>query len=213
MRIAIFGGTGQVGSRAMAEALARGHDVTAVVRDQARVPGLPAGVRTWVGDAARTADVAAVSAGHDLVISATRPPDGREQELVTTTRSLLAGLRGTDVRLLVVGGAASLKVPGSPGVTVLDDPRYLSAGYRDIALACNDQLAVCRAETAVGWTYLSPPASMEPGTRTGSYRTGSDELVTDADGRSWISLEDLAVALLDEAERPKHQRDRFTVGY
>ena len=213
MRIAIFGVTGQVGGRAMAEALTRGHDVTAVVRDPARAPQLPAGVRLAVGDAARPDDVAAVSEGHDLVISATRPPAGHEPELVTTTKALMAGLAGTGVRLLIVGGAASLKVPGTGGVTVLDDARYISPAYRDIALACNDQLQVCRSQTAVDWTYLSPPASLEPGTRTGSYRSGSDELVVDAYGSSRISLEDLAVALLDEAERPKHQRARFTVGY
>lgn len=84
---------------------------------------------------------------------------------------------------------------------------------RDIALACNEQLEVCRAETGVDWAYLSPAALLEPGERTGNYRLGTDELVVDTEGNSTISMEDLAVALLDEAEWPQHHRTRFTAAY
>jgi len=84
--------------------------------------------------------------------------------------------------------------------------KLLSAAFRHIALACTDQLEACRAEARVDWTYLSPAALLEPGKRTGNYRLGTDELLVDAEGNSTISMEDLAVALLDEAERPKHLR-------
>jgi putative NADH-flavin reductase len=87
------------------------------------------------------------------------------------------------------------------------------AAWRPIALACNAQLDACRAEQGVDWAYLSPPALLEPGERTGRYRLGAGELLVDAAGRSAISMEDFAVALLDEAERPRHRRVRFTVAY
>lgn len=214
MRITVFGAAGSVGSRVVAEALSRGHDVTAVVRDPARFHELPAAARARAGDAANIDDVAELSAGQDVVISATRPPAGSEDELVRTARALLAGVARTDVRLLVVGGAGSLTVPGTGGRTVIDDPDHQpAAAYRDLALACTDQLEVCRAEDGVNWAYLSPAAHLAPGERTGHYRLGTDELLVDANGNSTISVEDLAVALLDETERADHRRSRFTAAY
>ncbi|MGW6500415.1 NAD(P)-dependent oxidoreductase [Nonomuraea angiospora] len=212
MRITVFGAAGAVGGRVVAEALARGHEVTAVVRDPARLPLLPAAAHARAGDASDVADVAALSAGQDLVISATRPAPGHEADLVTTAEALLAGVARTGVRLLLVGGAAGLTVPGAGGLTVVETPDF-PPSWRPIALACNAQLEVCRAEPGVDWAYLSPPALLEPGERTGRYRLGGDELLVDAGGRSAISMEDLAVALLDEAERPRHRRARFTVAY
>lgn len=212
MRITVFGAAGSVGARVVAEALSRGHEVTAVVRDPARFPDLPAAARHRAGDARDPEDVTGLAAGQDLVITATRPAPGREHELVTAAKALLAGLAGTGVRLLVVGGAATLTVPGAGGITVVEDPAF-PAALRDIALACAGQLAACRAEREVDWAYLSPPALLEPGERTGAYRVGTDELLIDARGESRISIEDFAVALLDEAERPRHHRTRFTVGY
>ena len=127
---------------------------------------------------------------------------------------MLAGLAGTGVRLLVVGGAGSLTVPGTGGTTVIDDPNFAPpATARDLALACADQLEACRAAAGADWAYLSPAALLQPGQRTGTYRIGTDELVIDADGNSTISIEDLAVALLDETERPRHHRTRFTAAY
>ena len=154
-----------------------------------------------------------LSAGQDAVISATRPAPGSEDDLVTTTKALLDGVRQTGVRLLVVGGAASLSVPGSDGTLVIDDPQYVPPAWRASAQASSDQLEVCRNEAAVDWAYLSPPALLEPGERTGSYRLGADELLVDSEGNSRISVEDLAVVLLDEAERPTHHRARFTAAY
>ncbi|GGV21160.1 hypothetical protein GCM10010495_40750 [Kitasatospora herbaricolor] len=212
MRITVFGAAGNVGSRVVAEALSRGHQVTAVVRDAARFAELDPAALARTGDAGEAEDVVRLSKDQDLVISATRPAPGREGEFAATTRALLAGLARTGVRLLVVGGAGSLTVPGSGGALVTDDPLF-PADWRPIAEACGEQLAVCRADTAVDWAYLSPSALLEPGVRTGGYRLGADELLVDARGESAISMEDLAVALLDEAERPRHHRARFTVGY
>jgi putative NADH-flavin reductase len=161
-------------------------------------------------DATDVADVVRSSTGQDLVISATRPAPGREPELAAVTRALLAGLRGTGTRLLLVGGAGTLRTPD--GVLLQDAPDFPPA-LRPIALACAEQLATCQAESEVDWTYLSPAALLEPGPRTGRYRLGADDLVADGTGTSRISTADLAVALLDEAERPKHRRTRFTVAY
>ncbi|NEE01350.1 NAD(P)-dependent oxidoreductase [Phytoactinopolyspora halotolerans] len=213
MRITVIGATGDVGRRVTTEALSRGHDVTAVGRSAARLADLPAGVRTRTGDAGHVDTVVAASSGQDVVVSATRPSAGNEHELATVTKALLAGLAGTGTRLIAVGGAASLAVPDRPGVTAVDDPRWVAAEYRAIALACAEQHEAYRADTTVDWVYVSPPAMLVPGRRTGTYRTGRDELLVDDAGRSEISMEDFAVAVLDEIERPRHRRTRFTVAY
>ncbi len=212
MRIIVFGASGAVGSRVVDEAVGRGHSVTAVSRDAARLRELSSRVEIRSGDAAKPDHVAELSAGHDAAISATRPAPGREEELAAVAEALLAGLARTGVRLLVVGGAAGLRVPG--GTMLLDTPDF-PPDLRPIALACNQQLDVFQAATAgpVDWAYLSPPALLEPGVRTGRYRVGAHDLLIDAEGNSHISMEDFAVALLDEAERPGHHRTRFTVGY
>ncbi|MFF7245529.1 NAD(P)-dependent oxidoreductase [Embleya sp. NPDC008237] len=213
MRITVFGAAGSVGSRVVSEALSRGHEVTAVVRDAARFPELHPEAEARVGDAARIEDVAALGAGRDVVISATRPAPGNEQALADTAEALLSGLAGTGVRLLTVGGAGSLTVPGDGDTLAVDDPRFVPTAWRGIAMACNAQLDVFRTDTEVDWTYLSPPANLAPGIRTGTFRLGTDELLVDDDGVSAISVEDLAVALIDEAEQPRHRRTRFTVAY
>ncbi|RKT08860.1 hypothetical protein BX285_7229 [Streptomyces sp. 1114.5] len=213
MRITVFGATGNVGSRIVTEALARGHEVTAVVRDPAKPHGLPAEVTLTVGDAGNPEDVTRISADQDAVLTATRPSPGREHELSVTTKGLLAGIAGTGVRLLAVGGAGSLIVPGADGATLVETPGF-PAEVRPIALACGEQLDLYRAAGEdVDWTYLSPAALLEPGVRTGRFRLGRDELLVDTEGNSAISMEDLAVALLDEVERPAHRRARFTVAY
>lgn len=200
MRILVWGAAGAVGRRVTQEAVARGHQVTTVGRSG-----------PVHGDAADPDDVARLSAGHDVVISATRPRPGSESELVAAAKGLLIGLRGSGVRLILVGGAASLIVPGTE-VQLVDSPDF-PVDLRPIALACNEQYDVVRAAAGLDWTYVSPPALLEPGERTGRYRKGYDHLVTDAHGNSTISMEDFAIALVDEAERAEHVRQRFTVGY
>ncbi|WP_406230901.1 NAD(P)-dependent oxidoreductase [Nocardia sp. NBC_01009] len=210
MRITVFGAAGDVGSRVVAEALARGHEVVAVVRDPARAAAVPSGAELRTGDASNPADVEMLGAAADVMITATRPASGREHELPALTTVLLAGSARTGVRLLVVGGASTLTVPGTDGAMLHEIPDF-PADLQPIAQACADQLAICRADADADWTYVSPPAELVPGQRTGAYRLGADELLAGAEGISTISMEDFAVALLDEAERPAHSRTRFTV--
>lgn len=210
MRLIVFGAAGSVGGAVVAEALARGHEVTATVRRAARLAAVPAGARAVVAGATDAAEIARLAAGHDAVVGATRPPAGRESELVAVGRALLAGAEQAGVRLMLVGGAATLTVPGSAGRRLVDDPLWCPPAYRAIAQACVEQHRACMASTA-DWTYLSPPAELAPGPRTGRYRLGADELLVDEAGMSTVSVADLAAALVDELELPAHRRARFTV--
>lgn len=212
MRIAVLGASGAVGSALVREARFRGHDVSGVVR---RRPAecSDQGLRWIVADAASLAEMLTVVANHDVVVSATRPHAGSEHELVQVARVVLTAVTRTGHRALLVGGAATLHVPGGESRLVLDDERYLPRAARSIARACAAQHEICEADQGADWTYLSPPARLFVGARTGAYRLGSDELVVDAEGDSSISIADLAVALLDEIDRPRHRRRRFTVAY
>ncbi len=206
MRIAILGATGRVGSRIVDEALRRGHTVTAIARQTATLadrPGL-ARLDADITDLADTAKLAPALAGHDALVSAVRFAQAGPEPLLGLARQ--AGIQ----RVLVVGGAGSLQV--APGVQLVDTPTFPEL-YKAEALAGRDFLNALRAEEELDWTFLSPSALLEPGERTGSYRVGKDALLTDANGNSWISMEDFAVALVDELERHAHSRERFTVGY
>lgn len=213
MRIAVFGSLGNIGSNIVDELLARRHDVTAVVRRSEQAGRLPSQAVPYVADAADPLAVDELSYAHDVIVSATRPRPGSESELAAAAKVLLDGVAPANTRLVVVGGAGSLAVPGTDGRTVIEDTRYLPLAGRPIARACGDQLAVCDSHAQADWTYLSPAATLTNGPRTGSYRLGLDQLVVDASGESRISIPDLAVALVDEVERPAHRRMRFTVAY
>ncbi|UYM04117.1 NAD(P)-dependent oxidoreductase [Solicola gregarius] len=213
MRIAVFGALGNMGRRIVAEATAREHEVSAVVRRSEQVAEVPDDTVPLVADATDREAVAALAYDHDVIVGATRPPHGRESELAEVATVLLDGVAASRGRVVIVGGAGSLVIPETGGRTVVDDPRYLHPAGRPIANACADQLAACRAAQRADWTYLSPAASLSPGTRTGRFRLGIDELVVDSTGASRISMEDLAVALIDEVERPRHRRMRFTAAY
>ncbi len=212
MKIIVFGARGEVGSRIVAEAVARGHRVTAVVRNQAQISALPAQVETKVADVDRLEDTASLLAGQDLAISALRPATGNEAALVALTQSVLDAGAAAVVPVLIVGGAASLRIPDSVH-TVLSAPGFLPEEVVPIARASFAQFEVCAAEQEAEWSYLSPPAMLTPGERTGNYRVGADTLLVDEAGGSSISMEDLAVAMLDEAEAPQHRRARFTVAH
>lgn len=213
MKIAVLGAAGNVGSRVVIEALSRGHKVTAVIRDHTKFDKLPSNVKQRAADVGDIGAMAIMSAGQDVVINATRPASGHESGVATTTKSLMDGLAQSGVRLLIAGGAATLTVPGTGGKTVLEDENFLPVAARHIGQASSDQLNVCLLEKRVDWAYLSPPAQLAPGKRTGAYRMGREELLLDENGNSAISMEDLAVALLDEAETPRHHQSRFTVAY
>jgi putative NADH-flavin reductase len=214
MKIALFGANGTIGHRILQEALNRGHEVTAVLRDSSRFDRESENLRAVEGDVTNAASVAEAVKEHDAVISAIGPklPDGDPQVLVAAAHALLDGTAQANVkRLIVVGGAGSLEV--APGVRLVDAPAF-PAAWKGVALAHSDALDVYRNSQAdVDWTYVSPPALIEPGERKGSYRVGGDQLLADEKGESRISTEDYAAALLDEVERPRHLRRRFTVAY
>ncbi|MGS1127625.1 NAD(P)-dependent oxidoreductase [Rhodanobacter sp. UC4437_H4] len=203
MNIALIGVTGRVGSRLLAELLRRGHRVTGIARDTGKLAGQP-GLVLKNADADQPAQLAPLLAGHDAVISALKFATSEAAVLLAAVKQ--AGVR----RLLVVGGAATLEV--APGHVLLDTPGF-PAAYRLEAEGGRRFLDTLRGEHDLDWTFLSPSAEFAPGERTGSFRVGGDALLTDAGGKSWISMEDYAIALVDELETPKHLRQRFTAGY
>ncbi|ESP92795.1 NAD(P)-dependent oxidoreductase [Pseudoalteromonas luteoviolacea] len=213
MRITVFGATGNVGQAVVAEAILRGHQVTAVTRDPRKVAELPAQAFAQVGDVNNIGDVIRLSEGQDLVISATRPTAGQEKQLINIAEALLTGLRETHTRLLLVGGAACLTVPNSDGQLVLNDESLVPAGWKDIAQACFEQYQLCVAHHNQNWSYASPSALIGVGERTGQYRVSEGELLVDNTGKSHISWQDFACALIDEAETAQYVGKAFTAGY
>lgn len=214
MHIALVGATGQIGQHILAEALSRGHRVTAIVRHPEKL-NAHANLTAVAGSVYDTTPLAAQIKGVDAVISAFNPGWG-DADLPTKqiqgTDSVIAATKQAGVkRLLVVGGAGSLQVPGG-GMDVVDTPDF-PAEWKEAAKAVRETLKHLRTETALDWTFLSPAALIEPGQRTGRFRLGSDELLVDEKGESRISLPDYAVAMIDELESPQHSRQRFTLAY
>ncbi|HYS83268.1 MAG TPA: NAD(P)-dependent oxidoreductase [Anaeromyxobacteraceae bacterium] len=213
MKIALIGATGFVGSRVLAEALSRNHELTAIVQHPEKLAAHPK-LRPLKADATDPVQVEAAVRGSDAVISAYNPgwtnPDIFALH-VKGSKAIQEGVRRSGVRrLLVVGGAGSLEV--APGVQLVDTPTF-PAEYKQGALGAREALTLLRAEKELDWTFISPPAILEPGARTGKYRTGGDQLLMAGQVPARISVEDLAVAILDEIERPQHLRSRFTVAY
>ncbi len=205
MTIAVLGSTGMVGSRVVAEAAARGHRVRALSRKPAAEHP---NVTSHPVDASDPDALREALAGADAVVVAVRTEPVDQDFLVGTTRAVL----DSGIRVLVVGGAGVLRSPEDPALPVADNPVYVPAEVRPVAAAGVAQLRACEAHSDDGWVYLAPPALLEPGERTGRYRRGTDTLLTAPDGRSWISAEDLSVAVLDELEHPGTDR-LVTVGH
>lgn len=202
MKIAVLGASGMAGSRIVAEALARGHQVTGIARNPERIAPRP-GLTVAAGDIL-SPGIADLLKGHDVVVSAMHFS-------TMSAAPVLAAVKAAGVpRLAVVGGAGSLKDP--TGKRVVDSPDFPDA-WKSEALGGAAFLDALKAESGLDWTFLSPSAEFAPGPRTGRFRLGADDLLIDADGRSHISVEDYAIAFLDEIERPAHSRRRFTVGY
>lgn len=216
MKTVVFGATGNVGQRVVAEALRRGHEVVGVVRDPDAVKSPDQRVRLVKGDATNADSVASVTRGADAVVSAISPrPNARglpAPSLAANSRALIKGLKDSGVkRVLYVGGASSLEV--APGKALADMPDFPEA-YREEAREGREALDVWRREgKGLDWTYLSPAAEIGPGKRTGKYRTTDDQLLVDDNGKSYITFEDYAAAVLDELEQPKHVAARFGVAY
>ncbi|TQC46573.1 NAD-dependent epimerase/dehydratase family protein [Rhodococcus sp. WS4] len=214
-RIAVFGSTGTIGSRIVAEALSRGHEVTAVVRDPAKVSTAHENLTVSEGDVLNAASVVAATEGRDVLVSAVGGGDGPGAiaTIKPSAETLVDGLRsvGADApRLVAVGGAGSLRTPDGKLVW---DAEGLPEFLLQIMHAHGDALDYYRTVSDVQWTNITPPADIEPGDRTGTYRTAADDLLLDDAGQSRISTEDFAVAVVDEIERPQNTGRRFTVAY
>jgi uncharacterized protein len=202
MRVALIGATGNAGSRILAELLARGHTVIAIARHIEKIEQHPR-VDAASADANDQGRLAALFDGTEAAISAVKFTELDINKLIETVHK--GGLR----RLIVVGGAGSLWL--SPGVREVDGPGF-PAHVKPEALKGAAFLEQLRA-SGLDWTFLSPSRIFFAGKRTGQFRIGKDELLFDATGKSSISFEDYAMALVDELETPRHIRSRFTVGY
>ncbi|MDQ8707901.1 NAD(P)H-binding protein [Streptomyces sp. LHD-70] len=212
MNIAVLGATGMVGSRLVAEAVSRGHQVIAASRhpQQAATFGITPAAVDLTDQQHGAAALDAALAKADAVLLSVRPKPGQEDSIAPATSAVLDAAARAGIRVLVVGGAGPLKSPRRPGLLVIDDPHHVPDQWRAVAGASTTQLRTCKEHPYGNWTYLSPPSLLEPGTRTGAYCRGTTTLLTAPDGTSRISVEDLAVAALDELEHPVGER-HFTV--
>jgi uncharacterized protein len=213
MKIALFGASGMIGQRVAKEALAHGHEVRAIVRNTANFPLTHPNLTVVSGNILDASSVTQAVAGCDIVVNATREsgasaPD--RNEYIDAAHALMEGLPRAGVRrLIVVGGAGSLEV--APGVQLVDTPDFPEA-WKPGAARLRDALPVYRTAD-LDWTFFCPAGLIRPGERTGKFRLGTDQLITNDKGESSISAEDYAVALVDEIEHPRFVRRRFTIGY
>ena len=212
MKIAVFGAGGRIGSRIVDEALNRGHDVTAVVRHPENYTKIHTHLKVAKGDLFNSQDVETGAFDQDAVVSAYSPAAGIPPSTITELAvPLINGLKQAHVkRLIIVGGAGSLEV--APGLQLVDTPDF-PAIYKPVSLAHREALKIYQKENDLDWTFVSPSAVIEPGERTGKFRTGTNQLLSDANGKSFITMEDYAVAVIDEIESPLHIREIMTAGY
>ena len=212
MNITLIGASGFIGSAILNEALARGHRVSALVTRPEKIAPRE-GLDVQASDVTDIGRLTAQLAGADAVVSAF---SGHAQEDVLAyflkgSKAIIAAVKEARApRLLMVGGAGSMEV--APGVQLIDTPDF-PPQYKPTAEGARQVLRLLQQETVLNWTVISPSAVIAPGTRTGSYRTSPDRLLVGADGSSTISVEDFALAVIDELEKPAHERARFTAGY
>lgn len=213
MKVALLGATGFVGSAILNEALERGHTVTAIARDPKALPARNHLV-AQAGDVYDTDGLARLLTGNDAVISAFNPgwtnPHLYDDQVRGTTSIIAAVEKAGIKRVLWVGGAGGLEV--KPGVRLVDGPEFPEA-IKPGSLATINALEQLQKHPELDWSYLSPSQELKPGQRTGKFRVGKNQLLTDANGKSRISVQDYAVAMVDELEKPEHLQHRFTVGY
>lgn len=213
MNIALIGATGFVGKAVLQELLDRGHQVRALQRNPAQLAARP-GLEIRAVDVLSGSNLAAELRGVDAVVSAFNAGWGNpnlHDDFLRGSDAIAVAAREAQVRLLVVGGAGSLFI--APGQQLVDSPAF-PAEWKAGALAAREALNRLRADqSGLDWTFLSPAIHLEPGQRTGVFRLGAEHPVMDAQGESRISVEDLAVAIVNELEAPQHRRARFTLGY
>jgi putative NADH-flavin reductase len=213
MKIALVGATGFVGSAVLAEAVNRGHEVTAIARNTEKVAALP-GVTTVRADVLNDADLAAKLRGNDVIIATYNPgwtnPNIRAEHLAGSQAITKAAREAGVPRLIMVGGAGTSQT--APGVHIVDSDTF-PAAYKEGALGAKEAAYWIEGETVLDWVFVLPAVMLVPGERTGKYRTGGPGPVTNDKGESTISVADFAVALIDEAETPRFHRARITTGY
>lgn len=210
VKIVLFGANGKIGQLIMKEALDRGYQVTAVVRDQNKMTEQYENLTVVEGNVMNSEEVASICEGHQAIISAVGTSLGAEEELLTVAHSLVEGAQRSGVsKLLVVGEAGSLEV--APGMLWMDTDEYPKE-LKPLAIAHAKAYEII-SKSDLDWTYCSPPAEIIFGRRSGHFRIGTDKLILDESDRSAISAEDYAAAIIDELEDPYFTRARFTVAY
>lgn len=217
MKVALIGATGFVGKTILKELLDRGHTVTAISRHPGKLDLQHPHLKAVAGDVLKEEEVASLVKGHDVVISAYNPGWTNPNiyaDFLAGSKAIQAGVKKSGVkRLIVIGGAGSLEI--APGRQLIDTPQF-PAEYKPGASAARDYLDILKNEKDLEWTFFSPAILMNhetSGVRKGTYRLGLDNPVFDKDGKSVLSVEDLALAIVDEVENPRHIRQRFTAAY
>ncbi len=216
--VVLIGATGYVGKALLNELLTRGHKVTAIARDAAKITVNNPNLTVVEGDATNVATIKELAAGTDAIISAYNPGWGNPRQYEETLENypkILEGAKQSGVdRLLIVGGAGTLFV--KPGLRLVDTGTLPEAWLPGVKSLGKFYLDTLMAENDIDWVFLSPAGNLgnlQAGTRTGKYRVGKDDLLVDEKGESFISVEDYAMAMVDELETPKHHKERFHVAY
>lgn len=213
--VVLIGASGFVGNAILNELLSRGHKVTAVVRNPEKINVSNTNLEIVKADIADTNAMVGICKGKEAIISAYNPgwtnPEIYEETLRNYPLILEAAKRSGAKRLLCVGGAGTLFC--APGLRVVDSgaiPDAIMGGVKSLG---EFYLNTLMNEKDIDWIFFSPAGTLEPGKRTGKFRLGKDDLIIDENGISHISVEDYAVAMVDELENPKHHCERFTIGY
>ncbi|WP_108823109.1 NAD(P)-dependent oxidoreductase [Dysgonomonas sp. Marseille-P4361] len=213
MKVALIGATGFVGSHLLEELLSRNYEVTAIARDVNKIPLKNEKLHVVSADITNVDALAEALKGNDVVVSAYNAGWSNPNlynDFLKGSEAIQKAVKQSGVnRLIVVGGGGSLFIDGVQIVDGPDFPEQFKAG----ATAARDYLNMLKNEAELNWTFFSPALDMFPGTRTGQYRLGTESPVFDNDGESKISVQDAAVAIVDEIEKSNYSRRRFTVGY
>jgi putative NADH-flavin reductase len=214
-KILLIGASGFVGTAILNEALDRGHQVMAVVRHPEKIKTVHKNLEVKQGDVSSVKTVSDLCKGVDAVIGAYNPGWTNPDIAAETTRvykAIIEGVRKAGVkRLLVVGGAGSLFI--SPGKRLMDAGLISESYLPAVRALANVYLIDLAAEKNIDWAFFSPAGDIHPGQRIAKFRLGKDDLVVNEKGESKISVQDYAVAMIDELEKPAHHRERFTIGY
>lgn len=207
MKIGIIGASGKAGSLIMKEAIERGHEVTAIVRDASKLTDKKVAVIEKSILDLTSEDVNQF----EVVVNAFGAPLGEEQAHVDAGHSLIEAIKATNTRAIIVGGAGSLYVDENKTVRVIDTPDFPDI-VKPTAAGQGRNLKELQETSGITWTFISPSAVFDPeGKRTGAYQAGKDNLLVNSKGESYISYADYAIAVLDEIENPQHIDERFTV--